>query len=50
MPTNKNAVIRYPKNDELLSIRHHHYTMKEITEKVNNYLVNLGYSHKQHAA
>ena len=35
MPTNKNAVIRYQKLDELLSDRHHHYTMEEITDKVN---------------
>lgn len=43
MPANKNAVIRYQKLDELLSDRHHHYTMVEITDKVNDYLVDLGY-------
>lgn len=43
MPANKNAVIRYQKLDELLSDRHHHYTMEEITDKVNDYLVDLGY-------
>lgn len=43
MPANKNAVIRYQKLDELLSDRHHYYTMEEITEKVNCHLVNLGY-------
>ena len=43
MPANKNAVIRYQKLDELLSDRHHHYTMEDITEKVNEYLEDLGF-------
>lgn len=44
MPANKNAVIRYQKIDELLSDRHHHYTMEDITDKVNDYLNDLGYT------
>ena len=35
MPTNKNALIRYRYLDRLLSDRHHYYTIRDLTEKVN---------------
>ena len=44
MPVNKNATIRYKFLDDLLSDRHHHYTMANLTEKVNDRLYDLGYS------
>ena len=43
MPANKNAVIRYKFLDELLSDRHHHYSMSDIETKVNGMLEDLGY-------
>ena len=44
MPANKNAVIRYKFLDDLLSDHLHYYSMKELTEKVNERLEDLGYS------
>lgn len=35
MPTNKNALIRYKYLDKLLSDRHHYYTIRDLTDKVN---------------
>ena len=35
MPINKNALIRYKYLDKLLSDRHHYYTIRDLTEKVN---------------
>ncbi|MBR6262568.1 MAG: WYL domain-containing protein [Prevotella sp.] len=35
MPINKNALIRYKYLDKLLSDRHHYYTIRELTDKVN---------------
>ena len=43
MPANKNAVLRYKYLDDLLSDRHHHYTLSEIADKVNGKLEELGY-------
>ena len=36
MPTNKNAFIRYKYLDRLLSDRHHYYTIRDLTNKVND--------------
>ena len=36
MPTNKNAFIRYKYLDRLLSDRHHCYTIRDLTNKVND--------------
>lgn len=36
MPTNKNALIRYKYLDKLLSDRHHYYTIRDLTDKVND--------------
>ena len=35
MPTNKNALVRFKYLDKLLSDRHHYYTIRDMTEKVN---------------
>ncbi|MCQ2051466.1 MAG: WYL domain-containing protein [Bacteroidaceae bacterium] len=43
MPANKNAVVRYRILDELLSDRHHYYTRKDLLEKCNQKLVDMGY-------
>lgn len=44
MPVTKNATIRYKFIDDLLSDRHHHYTMANLTEKVNDRLEDLGFN------
>ena len=44
MPTNKNAMTRYKLLDELLSDRYHEYTIADLTEKVNDKLVDMGIS------
>lgn len=38
MPTNKNALTRYKYIDDLLSDRHHYYTIGDLTERVNEKL------------
>ena len=43
MPSNKNALIRYKFLDELLSDRHHYYDIKDLTEKCNEKLQELGF-------
>ncbi len=43
MPSNKNALIRYKFLDELLSDRHHYYDIKDLTEKCNEKLQDLGF-------
>ncbi len=43
MPINKNALIRYKHLDVLLSDRHHHYDINELTERVNDMLVDDGF-------
>lgn len=42
MPTNKNAVTRYKYLDILLSDKHHLYDIHDLTEKVNEYLIDNG--------
>lgn len=44
MPTNKNALIRYKQLDRLLSDHHHYYDIHDLTEKMNEYLKNEGFS------
>lgn len=41
MPSNKNAFTRYKILDELLSNRHHSYTLDDLTSEVNNQLAEL---------
>ena len=36
MPTTKNALIRYKYLDKLLSDRHHYYSIRDLTDKVND--------------
>lgn len=43
MPSNKNALIRYKYLDRLLSDRHHYYTMRDLSEKVNEMLEDDGF-------
>ncbi len=43
MPKTKNATIRYKLLDDVLSDRHHNYSMNEITDRVNHQLEILGY-------
>lgn len=38
MPSNKNALVRYKYLDEMLSNRHHYYTIKDLTDKCNEKL------------
>lgn len=42
MPLNKNAIIRYKFLDDLLSDRHHYYSIHDLTEKVNERLESIG--------
>lgn len=42
MPSNKNAFTRYKVLDELLSSRYHNYTIDDIVDSINDYLVDLG--------
>lgn len=44
MPTNKNALARFKFLDDLLSDRHHYYSIRELWEKCNEKLVNDGFS------
>lgn len=44
MPTNKNALARFKYLDDLLSDRHHYYSIRELWEKSNEKLVNDGFS------
>lgn len=44
MPTNKNALARFKYLDDLLSDRHHYYSIRELWEKCNEKLVNDGFS------
>lgn len=44
MPTNKNALVRLKYLDDLLSDRHHYYSIRELWEKCNEKLVNDGFS------
>jgi len=41
MPTNKNAMTRYKIIDELLSNRHHNYSLDDITEEINKRMSDL---------
>ena len=41
MPANKNAMTRYKILDELLSSRYHNYSLDDLTEEVNNRLVEI---------
>lgn len=43
MATNKNALIRYKHLDTLLSDRHHYYDINDLTEKVNDMLLEEGF-------
>lgn len=43
MATNKNALIRYKHLDTLLSDRHHYYDINNLTEKVNDMLLEEGF-------
>lgn len=43
MPSNKNALIRYKYLDRLLSDRHHYYTMRDLSEIVNEMLEDDGF-------
>ena len=43
MPANKNAMMRYKLLDELLSDRHHYYDIHDLTDKVNEQLLNAGF-------
>ena len=43
MATNKNALIRYKHLDMLLSDRHHYYDINDLTEKVNEMLLEEGF-------
>ena len=43
MATNKNALIRYKHLDMLLSDRHHYYDINDLTEKVNDMLLEEGF-------
>lgn len=43
MPSNKNALIRYKYLDKLLSDRHHYYSMRDLSEKVNEMLEDDGF-------
>lgn len=42
MPLTKNAFIRYKYIDELLSDRHHYYSIQDLTDEVNNRLFQDG--------
>lgn len=42
MPTNKNAMTRYKILDDLLSNRHHFYTLDDIVERINDELAEMG--------
>lgn len=44
MPTNKNALSRFKYLDDLLSDRHHYYSIRELWEKCCEKLVNDGFS------
>ena len=44
MPTNKNALVRYRILDRYLSDHHHYYDIHDLTEIVNEYLKNEGFS------
>jgi len=43
MATNKNALIRYKHLDTLLSDRHHYYDINDLTQKVNDMLLEEGF-------
>ncbi len=43
MATNKNALIRYKHLDMLLSDRHHYYDINDLTDKVNEMLLEEGF-------
>ena len=43
MATNKNALIRYKHLDILLSDRHHYYDINDLTERVNDMLLEEGF-------
>ncbi len=43
MATNKNALIRYKHLDMLLSDRHHYYDINDLTERVNDMLLEEGF-------
>lgn len=43
MPTNKNALARFKYLDDLLSDRHHYYSIRELWEKCNEKLENDGF-------
>ncbi len=42
MPSNKNALTRYKYLDEMLSDRHHYFTIADLTERVNEKLEDAG--------
>jgi predicted DNA-binding transcriptional regulator YafY len=44
MPTNKNAIVRYKILDDVLSDRHHYYDINDITDIVNDHLIDYGYA------
>jgi predicted DNA-binding transcriptional regulator YafY len=43
MPSNKNALTRYKYLDEMLSNKHHYYTIQELTDKCNEKLLEAGH-------
>lgn len=42
MPSNKNALIRIQKLDEMLSDQYHHYNLDDLTDGVNDVLAEMG--------